>query len=169
MPLVVHNLSHQVPAGQRYPDSFLFQDTVGGSMETLHAFTGLMYGGIPEEFPSLRIAFFDIGAGWIPYMLERMDKDFASHGAEQAPLLKRSPSAYVKAGNWYYSTTGDEGTLPYVLDCIGDDIVVFGSRYPEADSLFPGAVSSVQTREDISEESKRKILSENAQRLFGLQ
>ena len=169
MPLVIHNLSHQVPVGQRYPDSFLFQDTVGGSMETLHAFTGLMYGGIPEQFPALRIGFFDIGAGWIPYMLERMDKDFTSHGAEQAPLLKRSPSAYVKAGNWYYSTTGDEGTLPYVLDCIGDDSVVFGSRYPEADSLFPGAVSSVQTREDISEESKRKILSENAQRLFGLQ
>ena len=167
-PLIVHNLAHQVPVWQRYPDSFLFQETVGGSMETLHAFTGLMYGGIPEKFSALRIAFFDIGTGWIPYMLERMDKDFASHGAEQAPLLKRSPSAYVKLGNWYYSTHGDEGTLAYVLDCIGDSSVVFGSSYPD-DSAFPMAVSSLQARGDICEESKRKILSDNAQRLFGLQ
>jgi len=167
-PLIVHNLSHQVPVWQRYPDSFLFQETVGGSMETLHAFTGLMYGGIPEKFSALRIAFFDIGTGWIPYMLERMDKDFASHGAEQAPLLKRSPSAYVKLGNWYYSTPGDEGTLAYALDCIGDSSVVFGSSYPD-DSVFPMAVSSLQARGDISEENKRKILSDNARRLFGLQ
>jgi predicted TIM-barrel fold metal-dependent hydrolase len=168
-PLIVHNLAHQVPVWQRYPDSFLFQETVGGSMETLHAFTGLMYGGIPEKFSKLRIAFFDIGSGWVPYMLERMDKDFASHGAEQAPLLERSPSSYVKHGNWYYSTPGDESTLGYVLDCIGDNGVVFGSSYPDADSAFPTAVSRLKARRDISEESKRKILSDNARRLFGLQ
>jgi predicted TIM-barrel fold metal-dependent hydrolase len=168
-PLIVHNLSHQVPAWQRYPDSFLFQETVGGSMETLHAFTGLMYGGIPEKFSKLRIGFFDIGTGWVPYMLERMDKDFASHGAEQAPLLKRSPSAYVEHGNWYYSTPGDEGTLAYVLDCIGDNSVVFGSSHPDADSAFPGAISTLMARDDISEERKRKILHDNARRLFALQ
>jgi predicted TIM-barrel fold metal-dependent hydrolase len=168
-PLIVHNLAHQVPIWQRYPDSFLFQETVGGSMETLHAFTGLMYGGIPEKFSALRIGFFDIGAGWVPYMLERMDKDFASHGAEQAPLLKRSPSAYVKQGNWYYSTPGDEGTLAYVLDCIGDNRVVFGSSHPDGDSAFPKAVSNLKARGDISEASKRKILSDNARSLFGLQ
>jgi uncharacterized protein len=166
-PLLVHNLSHQVPAWQRLPDSFLFQDTVGGSMETLHAFTGLMYGGVPEQFPNLRIAFLNIGVGWIPYMMERMDKDFSSHGAEQAPLLKKSPSDYVKQGNWYYATIGNEGTLPYVLDWIGDDIVIFGSTYPDADSPFPDAVSNLGRRQDISQQARRKLLTRNAQHLFG--
>jgi predicted TIM-barrel fold metal-dependent hydrolase len=138
-------------------------------METLHAFTGLMYGGVPEQFPELRIAFFNIGVGWLPYMLERMDKDFASHGAEQAPLLKQLPSAYAALGNWYYSTMGDEGTLPYVLQCVGDDSIVFGSSYPDADSAFPLAVEHIKSRGDISEGSKTKLLGENARRLFGLQ
>ena len=169
VPLVVHNLSYQVPVGQRYPDSFLFQDTVGGSMETLHAFTGLMYGGIPEQFPDLRIAFFNIGVGWLPYLLERMDKDFASHGAEQAPLLKQAPSTYMKLGQWYYSTIGDEGTLDYVIDCIGDEVIVFGSSYPDADSPFPLAVANLRARKNIPESSKGKIFGENATRLFGLQ
>ena len=64
---------------------------------------------------------------------------------------------------------GDEATLPYVLECVGDDVVVFGSSYPDADSPFPLAVANMKAREDVSERSKRKILGENAARLFGLQ
>jgi predicted TIM-barrel fold metal-dependent hydrolase len=64
---------------------------------------------------------------------------------------------------------GDEGTLPYVIECVGDDVVVFGSSYPDADSPFPLAVANMKAREDISESSKGKILGENATRLFGLQ
>jgi predicted TIM-barrel fold metal-dependent hydrolase len=168
VPLLVHNLSYQVALWQRLPDSFLFQDTVGGSLETLHAVTALMYGGIPEKFSDLRIGFFNVGVGWLPYMMERMDRDFKSHGKEHAPLLKEKPSEYLKRGNWFYTTLGDESTLPFVLDWVGDEVVVFGSTYPDADSSFPNAVSNVRKRADVSEQSKKKILCSNAQRLFGL-
>ena len=167
VPLLVHNLSYQVPTWYRYPDTLLFQDTVGGSMETLHAFTGLMYGGIPEKFPELRVAFLNIGVGWIPYMMERMDKDFED-GAALAPILTDQPSKYMKQGKWYYATSGNETTLPFVLDWIGQDTIVFGSSYPDTDSPFPNAVSSIQQRKDISDQAKRNILGENAKRLFGL-
>jgi predicted TIM-barrel fold metal-dependent hydrolase len=168
VPLLVYNLSYQVPLWHRFPDSFLFQDTVGGSMETLHSVTALMYGGIPQKFSALRIGFFNIGVGWIPYMMERMDRDFKSHGKEHAPLLTENPSRYFKTGNWFFATAGDESTLPFVLDCVGEDVVVFGSSYPDGDSSFPNAVSNFRKRADLSEERKQKILCSNAQRLFGL-
>jgi len=168
VPLFVHNLSYQVPLWHRYPDTFLFQDTVGGSVETLHAFTALMYAGIPEKFPELRIVFSNIGVGWIPYMMERMDSDFERGGAEQAPLLTHQPSEYIKKGNWYYTTTGNESTIPFVLDWIGEDKIIFGSSYPDVDSPFPNAVSGFRQRDGISVRSKGKILGENAGRLFGL-
>ena len=168
VPLFVHNLSYQVPSWYRHPDTFLFQDTVGGSMETLHAFTALMYAGIPEKFPDLHIVFSSIGVGWVPYMMERMDSDFERGGANQAPLLTDQPSEYIKKGNWYYETRGNESTLPFVLDWIGEDIIIFGSSYPDADSPFPNAVSGLRQRKDISEQTKRKILGENARRLIGL-
>lgn len=168
VPLFVHNLSYQVPPWHRYPDTFLFQDTVGGSMETLHAFTALMYAGIPEKFPHLHVVFSNIGVGWIPYMMERMDSDFERGGAEQAPLLMDQPSEYMKKGNWYYTTIGNESTLPFVLDWIGQDIIIFGSSYPDADSPFPNAISGLRQRKDVSEQAKKKILGENARRLFSL-
>jgi uncharacterized protein len=168
VPLLVHNVSYEVPLWHRFPDSFLFQDTVGGSMETLHSVTALMYGGIPEKFSELRIGFFNIGVGWIPYMMERMDRDFKSHGEEHAPVLKEKPSHYLRSGNWFYATLGNESTLPFVLDWVGEEVVIFGSTYPDADSSFPNAVSNFRTRADIAEPSKRKILYNNAKRLFGL-
>lgn len=167
VPLLVHNLSYQVPLWHRYADSFLFQDTVGGATESLHAFAALLYGGIPEKFPNLRVGILNIGVGWIPYLMERMDSDF-ERGAGMAPILIDQPSEYIKKGNWFYTTMGSESTLPFVLDWIGDDVVIFGSTYPDADSPFPHAVSGIRERKDISEQAKRKILGDNAKRLFGL-
>lgn len=167
VPLLVHNLSYQGPGQDLRPDTFLFQDTVGGSMETFHACTALMYGGIPEKFPKLRIGVFNIGIGWIPFLMERMDKDFKGRNQEEAPFLKNPPSSHVSGGNWYFSTSYDEPSLPYILQTVGEGQVVFGSAYPEADSLFPRAVATLQRRQDISEQAKRRILSDNAKALFG--
>jgi predicted TIM-barrel fold metal-dependent hydrolase len=167
VPLLVHNLSYQGPGHDLRPDTFLFQDTVGGSMETFHACTALMYGGIPEKFPKLRVGIFNIGIGWIPFLTERMDKDFEGRHPEEAPFLTRRPSEHIGGGNWYFTTTYNERSLPHVLETVGENQIVFGSGYPEADSLFPRAVSAVRERKDISEQAKTKILCDNAKRLFG--
>jgi predicted TIM-barrel fold metal-dependent hydrolase len=167
VPLLVHNLSYQGPGQDLRADSFLFQDTVGGSMETFHTCTALMYGGIPDKFPKLRIGVFNTGIGWVPFLMERMDKDFEGRNQEEAPLLKNAPSSHITGGNWYFATTYNEQSLPYVVETVGEDQIIFGSAYPEADSLFPGSVASVRDRTDLSEKAKKKILGENAKELFG--
>ncbi|MBM2805096.1 MAG: Amidohydrolase [Deltaproteobacteria bacterium] len=167
VPLLVHNLSYQGPGQDLRADTFLLQDTVGGSMETFHACAALMYGGIPEKFPKLRIAVFGAGVGWVPFLMERMDKDFEGKHDEEATFLRNPPSQHICGGNWYFATAYDEQSLAYVLETIGENQILFGSAYPEADSLFPGAVANLRQRNDISEQAKRKILAENAKTLFG--
>ena len=167
VPLLIHNLSYQGPGQDLRADTFLFQDTVGGSMETFHTCTALMYGGIPDKFPKLRIGVFNTGIGWVPFLMERMDKDFEGRNQEEAPWLKKAPSAHITGGNWYFATTYNEQSLPYVLETVGEDQIIFGSAYPEADNLFPDAVSSIRARTDVSDQAKKKILSENAKMLFG--
>jgi predicted TIM-barrel fold metal-dependent hydrolase len=166
-PLLIHNLSYQGPGQDLRADTFLLQDTIGGSMETFHTCTALMYGGIPEKFPKLRIGVFNAGIGWVPFLMERMDKDFEGRSQEEAPFLKSTPSNHIMGGNWYFATTYNEQSLPYVLETVGESQIIFGSAYPEADGLFPAAVKSVRQRTDISEGAKKKILGENAKALFG--
>ncbi len=166
VPLLVHNLSYQGPGQDLRADTFLLQDTVGGSMETFHTCAALMYGGIPEKFPKLRIAVFGAGVGWVPFLMERMDKDFEGRHDEEAPFLRNPPSQYICGGNWYFASTYDEQSLAYVLETVGEDQILFGSAYPDTDSLSPGAVANLRRRKDISEQAKNKILGQNAKALF---
>jgi len=164
-PLLVHN-SRQGPAGEIRFDTFLFAHTIGRPFETLIDCAALAYGGVPEKFPKLRIAFLECGCGWVPYWMDRMDEEWEKRQSE-APLLKAKPSEYMTRGNWFYAAEPEESTLPYVIDRIGDDKILFASDYPHWDGMFPYVVSTIHGRKDISEESKGKFLGENAKKLYG--
>jgi predicted TIM-barrel fold metal-dependent hydrolase len=66
VPLLIHN-SRRGPAGEIRFDTFLFRHTIGRPFETLLDCAALMYGGVPEKFRKLRIAFLECGCGWVPY------------------------------------------------------------------------------------------------------
>ncbi len=70
-------------------------------------------------------------------------------------------------GNWFYATEPEENSLPYAIERVGDDKVVFASDYPHWDGMFPYVVSTIRSRKDISENVKKKILGDNAKRLYG--
>jgi predicted TIM-barrel fold metal-dependent hydrolase len=139
--------------------------TIGRPVETFIQFAGLMYGGVAERFPSLRVAFLECGVGWVPYWIERMDEEWETRGKVEAPLCKKKPSEYIKHGNWFFATEPEEETLPYVIERIGDDKILFAS-IPHWDGMFhvvpyPAAKTSGT--------SKAKVLGENAKRFYGWQ
>ena len=166
LPLCVHN-RREGPAGEKRFDSFLFMHTIGRPVETFIQFAGLIYGGIAERFPALRVAFLECGVGWIPYWMERMDEEWEKRGKVEAPLCKKKPSEYVKNGNWFFAMEPEEETLPYVIGRIGDDKILFASDYPHWDGIFPYVVSTIRGRKDLSDESKARVLGENAKRFYG--
>lgn len=164
-PLLVHN-SRQGPAGEIRFDTFLFAHTVARPFETLIDCAGLIYGGVPERFPKLRIGFLECGCGWVPYWMDRMDEEWEKRQSE-APALKAKPSEYIMQGNWFFAAEPEESTLPYVMDRIGDDKLIFASDYPHWDGMFPHVVSTIRQRQDISPEARQKFLGDNAKRLYG--
>jgi len=165
VPLLIHN-SRQGPAGEIRFDTFLFRHTIGRPFETLLDCAALMYGGVPEKFPRLRIAFLECGCGWVPYWMDRLDEEWEKRQSE-APLLKKKPSEYMTSGNWFYATEPEESTLPYCLEKVGEDVILFASDYPHWDGSFPYMTSTVKARKDISEQQKDKIMRSNAIRLYG--
>jgi predicted TIM-barrel fold metal-dependent hydrolase len=166
LPLCVHN-RRAGPAGEKRFDSFLFMHTIGRPVETFIQFAGLIYGGVAERFPKLHVAFLECGVGWIPYWMERMDEEWEKRGKIEAPLCKNKPGEYVKHGQWFFAMEPEEETLPYVIERIGDDKILFASDYPHWDGIFPHVVSTIRGRKDISDSSKAKVLGENAKRFYG--
>ena len=60
----------------------------------------------------------------------------------------------------------EEETLPYVIERIGDDKIVFASDYPHWDGMFPHVTSTIRGRKDISEQAKNNVLGRKRQAAF---
>jgi len=57
--------------------------------------------------------------------------------------------------------------LPYVIERIGGEKILFASDYPHWDGMFPNVVSTIRGRGDISEDAKAMILGGHAERFYG--
>jgi predicted TIM-barrel fold metal-dependent hydrolase len=84
------------------------------------------------------------------------------------PLMKKPPSEYMRSEQVYYSFEPDEHTLNFVMDYVGEDRLIFASDYNHGDSKFPHTVESVTSRKNISAASMRKLMGENAARLYSI-
>jgi len=129
--------------------------------------TSIVFEGIPERFPRLRLAFLEAGCGWAPYWMERMDDEYAKR-APEAPNLKKKPSDYVRSGKIYFSCEADEWLLPQAVKLVGENQIVYASDFPHWDNSYPQSLEEIRDRGDLGETQKRKILSDNARRLYGL-
>jgi len=132
--------------------------------------TNMMFQGVFDRFPRLRVAFLEAGVGWVPYMMDRLDEDAEKFGGRLPTPLQRRPSEYFRSGNIFFTAEVEERTLPSVISLLGDEVILWASDFPherERDE-FGGDLPYFQAREDISAESKRRILYDNAARYYGL-
>ena len=139
-------------------------------MEQMVAAVSLIYGGVLERFPGLQVAVLEAGCGWVPFWLERMDDHYEKGLARDfgaANDLTMPPSEYF-ARQCYVSADADEAMLAPVIALLGDERIVFSTDYPHPDSKYPHAVESFLALPGVSDDSKRRILWDNALALYGM-
>lgn len=159
--------SHLGGAGVDLFPRFIQAHTCSHAFGQMRQLTSVVFEGIPERFPDLRIAFLEAGCGWVPYWMERMDDEYAKRGAE-APALKRKPSDYIRGGNIYFSCEADEWLLPQAVKLVGENQIVYASDFPHWDNSYPQSLHEIRDRGDLGDRQKQKILADNARRLYGL-
>ena len=77
------------------------------------------------------------------------------------------PKEYIERGQTYFVFEVGERLLPFAIEEFGDQCWVYGSDIPHGDRLY-GAVVVFLKRNDISDESKRKLLVDNTARFYWL-
>jgi len=153
--------------GTERVDKFFYTHLFGHPFEQMIALSVIIGEGVLDRFPRLRFVFLESGCGWLPYWLHRLDEHYEVLGV-QTPELKTEPSKLLERGQLYFSFEADESELAHVIDVVGDDYLVFASDYSHFDSRWPGASEPIVNHEKISDGSKRKILNDNARRLYPL-
>jgi len=160
--------SHLGGAGVDLFPRFIQAHTCSHPFGQMRQLTSVVFEGVPERFPGLRLAFLEAGCGWAPYWMERMDDEFDKRGRAEAPVLRKKPSEYVRSGSIYFSCEADEWLLPQALKLVGENQIVYASDFPHWDNSYPGSIDEIRARGDITETQKRKILADNCRRLYGV-
>jgi len=169
VPLGVHagGTDMGVAGSEPYP-KFIQAHTLSHPFAQMRQFTSMIFDGIPVRFPELTIAYLEAGAGWVPYLLQRMDEEWEKRGHAEAKLLRQPPSSYVHSHRIYFSCEADEPLLPQAIACVGAERIVYASDFPHWDHSYPKSVKELTERADLSDEQKRRVLADNARRLYRL-
>jgi aminocarboxymuconate-semialdehyde decarboxylase len=160
IPLFIH--PWETMAKERTPrHNFMY--TIGMPSETALAAASLVWSGVMEKFPRLKICFAH-GGGSFPYILPRLDK-----GWEVWPHLRLTtypPSYYAK--NFYFDSLNyDPLNIKYLIDRFGLEKIIMGSDYPFLlREMPPGSV--IDKIEFLTDEQKKLILGGNAAKFLNL-
>ncbi len=137
---------------------------VGMPAETSRAICSMIFGGVFERLPNLRVAFAH-GGGAFPVTSGRIQ-----HGYNVRPDLcavdnQVDPANYL-GRFWVDSLVHDADTLDFLLDKIGPDRIALGTDYPfPLGELEPGKLIESMS---LSSEQRDKLLFRNALEWLGL-
>lgn len=137
------------------------------TLDTTMAVVGLIFQGVLEKFPRLKIIHAHLGA-MVPYFVVRMDNAFKNHARQWGLDLPLAPSEYYKRQVYIDSISYFPPAMRCALDFVGAEHILLGSDYAHPDSDLERAVSFVREM-GLPEEATGKILGGNAVRIFDLQ
>ncbi len=137
------------------------------TMEMMLACLSMIWGGVCERHPKLRVGFLESGGGWIAPWLDRMDRHFDDQGFNDSGL-KHRPSELFQRQCWI-SFEPVEGSLHVLADYIGPHKIMWATDYPHPDGFFPGAPAMVMKQlEGLSPETKHQVMAGGAMGFYGL-
>jgi len=170
VPLFCHPNGFMGPITERFTNFFPMH-VLGRPTNCTQALIALVCGGVFEQFPRLKVAFFECSAEWPLYWMHRMDDDWDwAQEVQQRHMkipLSMKPSDYMRR-NCYVTLEADEGNLAQSLEEVGEDHILMATDYPHFDSEYPHTVSGIRERSDLTAKQKEKILGINAEQLLNL-
>lgn len=131
----------------------------------MYALTGLIYHGLFDRYPNLRVAFMEGGCAWLVVLLDRMHRDEEYMGA-----AGRSLPEYLQSGQILIGCEGDDVSLAYIAKQVGAEGFAYCSDYPhEVDLPAAGRmIDRTLERADLNDSEKAAVLGDNARRFFRL-
>jgi predicted TIM-barrel fold metal-dependent hydrolase len=187
MPIAVHvEFDRQ---GPRSGPLFKYPKTPGPGEETRplvemvtnakHAQSGavnavqLLFAGVFDRFPSLRLFFAETQIGWIPHFMEQADEWYEWHryGAERAlgiPQLERKPSEYVREHCYWGFQYNPVGVA--MRHHVGVERAIWATDFPHMGSEWPHTRTKVIERNfaGVPEEDVHRMVCSNVCDFFGL-
>jgi predicted TIM-barrel fold metal-dependent hydrolase len=129
----------------------------------------LVFGGVFERHPQLRVVCVEADAGWVPHYMYRMDHAYKRHRYWLKPgqPLSKLPSEYF--AEHIYTTFQDDWVAFQVADLMNWKRLMWANDFPHSDSTWPWSQAMLEEHsKHLSTEQKRAILCDNVAELYGI-
>jgi len=158
LPICVHSANGSIAVHDFFIDEPGFCKF---KLAVVGAFHSLIFDGVPQRFPRLKIGIIEVGAQWLPYAIHDLARRFARRGKELGRRVLRDNRIYVAC------QTDDD--LAYILEYAGEENLVIGSDYGHADNASElAALKRLKDKGELRAQAIDKILRSNPARLYGL-
>jgi predicted TIM-barrel fold metal-dependent hydrolase len=128
----------------------------------------MIFGGVFDRHPDLKVAVTENGVQWLPSLVRDMESFFDTHGgAPVRSYLRHRPSEYVER-HVYLGGSLMKRYEAEMREEVGVDRLMWGADYPHLEGAAP--VHRLVLRHvfgGLPEEDLRRILGLNAVELFG--
>jgi predicted TIM-barrel fold metal-dependent hydrolase len=128
----------------------------------------LIFTGVFERHPTLRVAMIETGVGWIPHFLEQMDDRFWRNRSWTNLPITEPPSTYWHR-NMAASFIRDDNGIRNRHE-VGIENMMWSTDYPHHGNDWPYSRKVIaETTAGLPAEERDLIVAGNAVRLFGLE
>ena len=155
-------------------------NALGHPFGLLISFSAILFNGIFDKFPNIKIAFLEGGVAWFILAFERLDSSHATH-VQYDPLGQYGPKGneragayileHVKAGRIFVGCEGDEAGLPYAVNMFGSSPFMYSSDFPHEVTIetCKEEIRELLASEELTQLDKEAVLYRNAERFYALQ
>ena len=129
----------------------------------------MIYSGVPERFPQLKIVSVESGVGWLPFFLEVLDHQMHETAPNELAELSLLPSEYFKR-QFYGCFWFVRSTVKPTVDYLGAQSLMFETDFPHPTCLYPRDDHGLlRALEGIAPDDVKRIMSTNAAELYRIE
>ena len=155
-------------------------NALGHPMGQMVNFAGIVFNGVFDKYPGVKIGFLEAGCGWLLTCMERFSGSWDSH-IQYDPngrflQLKKGErvhdyiNRHIDEGRIYVGVEGDEMTLAPAVRFTGNKPYIFSSDFPHEvnNESCKAEIAELRENPDLTDADKAGILHANSLAFYGL-
>ena len=141
-----------------------FMNIIRGVQDVLGV---MLFGGVFERFPDLKMVVAEGDAGWVPHYMYRADHAVEKLGIGLQGVLSKPPSEYIKQN--VHFTFQDDATAYRDPELLATKCLMWANDFPHTDSTWPDSQTVLATQTaHLSDAQRQTVLRDNVVDVFNL-
>jgi len=175
IPLTFHRTFGGKPVATDWDELVGMKITAAGTVDrffsSVRPFSYMVYGGVFERHPGLRIIAAEVNFGWLPFWVQTMEQNYTirSELGDSTVATKKRPTEYM-GENLFVTVINDKvgfdlvASFPWLADT-----AMWASDYPHSVSSWPNSQKMLtELGAALTTEQLEKIAHGNAARIYGV-